>query len=554
VGIKTILLKIRKIFLIAITFVLVVPCISFAGNAGLQGFQASDWDASGSNIYIGKNGVIYKSTDHGANFSSWYTVEAATCDSEYAMPDMFFVLFIPTRVGEETTDTMFFSTTCSDKLYRISDLTAETPTASVVIENIGSEPSKASALFFSFTEDSQGNLYTGFYALSNSTGDALIYKSTNRGANWTQIKSFASQHIHAVKVNPYNNWLYAITGEDYNFYYEDSHSVFRSKDGGATWARVFNGHDYWGANDHLILWSIGFSGTTVYLGKDIPSDGEVFRFTDDGSSEPFTITSVYSIADPLTGGVPDISNLSGTLFYTSSSEGGSVTTRAMTSTNGTDWTTLNTAAVTVKEVLGSHTAHAGRYNRTFYSLSSTTGYYYDFTDEIAPTLSSATIGTNGTTLTLVFSEVVDNYTGFSVSPSNTMTYVSGDGTNTLVFTLTTKIEHDATVTISYTAGNVVDQAGTPNALATINGEAITNNTAEVVNGSCGTADGDTFSSTPSTNLCTTGTAGSVTLASTTYSWDCVGSGGGTTDNCTATYQAAAPVSLSGGVISGGEWK
>jgi parallel beta-helix repeat protein len=99
-------------------------------------------------------------------------------------------------------------------------------------------------------------------------------------------------------------------------------------------------------------------------------------------------------------------------------------------------------------------------------------------DTTPPTLSTATISTNGTTLTLVFSESVVNHTGFSVSPSNTITYSSGSGTNTLVFTLTTTVYSGATDTISYSAGDVVDTAETPNALATISSGSITNNSTQ----------------------------------------------------------------------------
>jgi len=56
-----------------------------------------------------------------------------------------------------------------------------------------------------------------------------------------------------------------------------------------------------------------------------------------------------------------------------------------------------------------------------------------------------------------------------------------------------------------------------------------------VNGVCGSADGVTVSSPPTTNLCTAGNAGTVTKPSDSYIWDCVGTGGGSTDNCSAPY-------------------
>ncbi|MFA6252597.1 MAG: hypothetical protein WCX74_04325 [Candidatus Paceibacterota bacterium] len=54
----------------------------------------------------------------------------------------------------------------------------------------------------------------------------------------------------------------------------------------------------------------------------------------------------------------------------------------------------------------------------------------------------------------------------------------------------------------------------------------------IVNGDCGSADGGTVSTTPTTNLCSVGTATAVTGTG-PWAWTCVGSGGGTTDSCNA---------------------
>lgn len=53
---------------------------------------------------------------------------------------------------------------------------------------------------------------------------------------------------------------------------------------------------------------------------------------------------------------------------------------------------------------------------------------------------------------------------------------------------------------------------------------------ELVNGTCGTADGGYYASAPTLNLCATGTATAVTGS---YAWACGGSGGGTSEDCTA---------------------
>lgn len=58
----------------------------------------------------------------------------------------------------------------------------------------------------------------------------------------------------------------------------------------------------------------------------------------------------------------------------------------------------------------------------------------------------------------------------------------------------------------------------------------------VVNGQCGSSEGDTFSSAPSSNLCSTGTASTVS-GSGPWIWTCAGSNGGTTASCSASTSA-----------------
>jgi len=77
----------------------------------------------------------------------------------------------------------------------------------------------------------------------------------------------------------------------------------------------------------------------------------------------------------------------------------------------------------------------------------------------------------------------------------------------------------------------------------------------IINGECGTADGGTFTSTPTTNLCSVGTTSAVTLSGNTYSWSCNRSCNGTIDYCDAVYDTAPTLSsivlknTSGTVIS-----
>ena len=64
----------------------------------------------------------------------------------------------------------------------------------------------------------------------------------------------------------------------------------------------------------------------------------------------------------------------------------------------------------------------------------------------------------------------------------------------------------------------------------------------VVNGACGTADGGSTLSAPSSNLCSAGSASSVT-GSGPYSWTCVGAFGGTTASC-SSHRSCATQTLS----------
>lgn len=110
----------------------------------------------------------------------------------------------------------------------------------------------------------------------------------------------------------------------------------------------------------------------------------------------------------------------------------------------------------------------------------------DAVDTTAPTLSSATVGTNGTTLTLVFSEAVTTgaggNSGFAMTApagSATLTYASGAGTNTLVYTVSRALRSTETgVVLAYSQpGNgIEDSAG--NDLATFAGVSVTNNSTQ----------------------------------------------------------------------------
>jgi glucan endo-1,3-alpha-glucosidase len=64
-----------------------------------------------------------------------------------------------------------------------------------------------------------------------------------------------------------------------------------------------------------------------------------------------------------------------------------------------------------------------------------------------------------------------------------------------------------------------------------------------INGVCGASNGANFTSTPTTGLCGTGTASTVS-GSGPWSWSCTGSNGGATASCSALLTAASPTTAS----------
>lgn len=73
--------------------------------------------------------------------------------------------------------------------------------------------------------------------------------------------------------------------------------------------------------------------------------------------------------------------------------------------------------------------------------------------------------------------------------------------------------------------------------------------ANAVNGVCGSANGQPYSSAPSSGLCSQGSASSVTAGSSSYTWVCNGSNGGSNQSCSAS-RVVAP---SCGAANGGSF-
>ena len=166
------------------------------------------------------------------------------------------------------------------------------------------------------------------------------------------------------------------------------------------------------------------------------------------------------------------------------------------------------------------------------------------------TASSVTTGTSSYTWSCNGSEG-GSVASCSASRSFVVTYVSSTGgsctpsSRTIVYYQTSDAP-SCTPSSGYTLTGFTRTSGSGGTLNTSTG-AVTNVTGAqtiradfvlVVVGSCGTANGQTLTSAPSTNLCSTGIASSVN-GSGPWTWTCSGQNGGTYANCSA--QKTQPV-------------
>ena len=86
------------------------------------------------------------------------------------------------------------------------------------------------ATIWAMTEDKEGNLYAGIYAVASAW--PIILKSTDGGLTWNAIVDFRNynadaRHIHWVEYSKWADALYCIVGE--------INTIYKSIDGGKTW-------------------------------------------------------------------------------------------------------------------------------------------------------------------------------------------------------------------------------------------------------------------------------------------------------------------------------
>lgn len=93
-------------------------------------------------------------------------------------------------------------------------------------------------------------------------------------------------------------------------------------------------------------------------------------------------------------------------------------------------------------------------------------YYLLKDDVIRPKVIDIVLNPDNITLIIAFSQNVSGNSGFSLDPSISMSYISGNGTNMKVYELSRPLEDNETLYISYSAGNIVNIDGVPLCLFT----------------------------------------------------------------------------------------
>ena len=287
------------------------------------------------------NYTLYRSDDNGSSFRLAYTFPSQTNDTT-GFTGYVMMLFIDSK------DNIFVSIPGTNRLYRSTNF------GLAFTEVLRTNGIYNGGYYVAMTEDASGNLYTTTYC--NSDIDyPQTFKSTDGGATWKSIVVCSVVHMHNVKVNPNNGYLYIVCGE----YAEgnshgsiDAEKVFRSTDGGTTWALMVDRN----STSPTVYAVMQFDGNWVYIGSDMAyAVNFIDRFYDDGAvgkdmygnGTTVAIQRVYT-SPASDGALPFISACwyNHTLFFSSSVEFTGGTARIISSTDGLTWNTIKTVSYT----------------------------------------------------------------------------------------------------------------------------------------------------------------------------------------------------------------
>ena len=278
-------------------------------------------------LFAGDNSFnLYRSDNNGASFRRVYQFPSQP-NADSAVTGYVWTIFVDSR------NYVFVSIPGTNRLYRSTNF------GSSFTQVLATGSPRNDGFYIGMTEDSYGNLYAATYSNSLYPTNPPVLKSTNGGASWTVIQRFATVHLHTIKYNPADGYLYVATGEwaaGYNN--QDCERVFRSKDLGQTWTVAVDRPVELQGEGTTVYLTMLFDGRLVYLGTDQAFQPNwIDRFYDDGSNSAFTPQRVYSF--PSDSNMPIISAvwLNNIALFSTTAEFSDGIARIVATEDGVNW-------------------------------------------------------------------------------------------------------------------------------------------------------------------------------------------------------------------------
>ena len=307
--------------------------------SGFPGQMCASVFAANGTLFAGdSNYKLYRSDDGGATFRQIYLLPSQPSPVS-DIKGYVLMIFIDSR------GYIFVSIPGTNRLYRSVDFGVS------FAEVLATGGSRNDGFYIAMTEDSQGSLYAATYGYSTYPQSPPLMKSSDGGVNWTAIRRFSAVHLHNVKFNPANGYLYVVTGEWTNgFNNQESERIFRSKDLGATWSIAVNRPQENQSQGSTVYNPMIFNGNSVYIGSDQAYKYNwIDRFQDDGSNGSFTPQRVYNFTQDGYFPVYSAAWLGSTMLFSSTPEFYNGTSRIVASDDGFNWQIIKSTAVSLAQ-------------------------------------------------------------------------------------------------------------------------------------------------------------------------------------------------------------